>query len=83
MLNGSVPKPIAPRSLTPDTLHDIAAPTLAFFGTRDRVVGDAEKAVALARNIPDVRVEIVESGHLIGAELPDVVNPKIAAFLSE
>jgi hypothetical protein len=35
----------------------------------------------LAEVMANVQVEIVDSGHLIGAEVPDVVNPVIVEFL--
>jgi pimeloyl-ACP methyl ester carboxylesterase len=47
------------------------------------VIGDAENAKTLAENIPDVRVEIVESGHMIGVELPDIVNQAMLKFFDE
>jgi len=57
--------------------------TLAYFGTEDGVIGDAKKAKKLAENIPGVRVVIVESGHMIGAELADRVNAEILDFLEK
>jgi pimeloyl-ACP methyl ester carboxylesterase len=82
-MKGMVPTPIPPKSLNPEELRKIEAPTLAFFGTKDGVIGDAEKAKQLAENIPDVRVMIVESGHVIGAELADRVNAEILDFFGE
>ena len=82
-MKGLVPTPIPPKSLRPDDLQKIKAQTLAYFGTKDGVIGDAEKAKQLAENIPDVRVVIVESGHVIGVELADRVNTEIVDFLEE
>jgi pimeloyl-ACP methyl ester carboxylesterase len=82
-MKGLVPTPIPPKSLRPDDLQKIKAPTLAYFGTKDGVIGDAEKAKQLAENIPDVRVVIVESGHVIGVELAERVNAEIVDFLGE
>ncbi len=82
ILSGTVPKPTPPASFTPEQLQQMQVPVLAFFGTKDKVIRDAGKASALAENIPDVRVELVESGHLIGAELPDIVNPVMPSSLS-
>ncbi|MBN2200494.1 alpha/beta hydrolase [bacterium] len=82
-MKGLVPTPILPKSFTPEQLRTVRAPALAFFGTRDGVVGDARAAAALARNMPDVRIEVVESGHVIGAERPETVNPAILRFLKE
>ena len=83
VLSGTVPKPTPPSSFTPEQLQQMQVPVLAFFGTKDKVIGDAGKARALAENIPDVRVELVESGHLIGGELPDIVNPAMIEFFAE
>jgi pimeloyl-ACP methyl ester carboxylesterase len=83
ILDGTMPKATPPKSFTPEQLQQIQVPVLTFFGSKDKVVGDAEKAKALAENMPDVRVEIVESGHLIGAELPEIVNPMIIEFFEE
>jgi pimeloyl-ACP methyl ester carboxylesterase len=82
-MKGLIPTPIPPKSLRPEDLQKIKAPTLAYFGTKDGVIGDAEKAKQLAENIPDVRVVIVESGHIIGVELADRVNTEIVDFLEE
>jgi pimeloyl-ACP methyl ester carboxylesterase len=83
ILDGTMPKPTPPKTFTPPQLQQMQVPVLAFFGTKDDVVRDADKAKLLAENIPNVRVEIVESGHLIGAELPEVVNPMIIEFFEE
>jgi pimeloyl-ACP methyl ester carboxylesterase len=55
-------------------------PVLFVFGRRDNLVGDPEAAEQLVQDIPDVRVEIVEAGHLMGAELPEKVNALITEF---
>ena len=78
-----IPTPIAPASLKPEELRRITAPTLTYLGSKDAVVGDAEKASKLARNIPNSIVRIVESGHLMGAELSEDVNRDMVAFFAE
>lgn len=81
-MKGLIPTPIMPSTFTPEQLQALKVPTLAYFGTKDGVIGDAKAAKALAANIPDVKIKIVESGHVIGAELPEVVNPAIIEFFS-
>jgi len=81
LMERAVPNPVPPSSFTAEQLSQLRAPTLAFFGTRDAVVGDAQQATDLAAAIPDARIEVLDSGHLIGAEWPERVNPAIAAFL--
>ncbi len=56
---------------------------LFVFGERDNLVGDPETARALVQDRQDVRVEVVEAGHLMGAELPGQVDNLIIAFFAE
>ena len=79
-MKGTLPTPIPPSTFTPEQLRSMQVPVLAFFGTKDGVVGNSQKAKVLAQNIPGVMVEIVESGHVIGAELPGIVNSAIIDF---
>lgn len=37
-------------------------------------------ARALVQDIPDVRVEVVDAGHLMGGEQPEQVNTLITEF---
>ena len=60
----------------------IKVPVLAYFGTEEVVIGDAQKAKNLLMNIPNAEVRIVKTGHVIGAEIPDIVNPEIVSFFS-
>jgi pimeloyl-ACP methyl ester carboxylesterase len=83
ILSGTMPKPTPPTSFTPEQLQQMQVPVLTFFGTKDKVIKDAEKAKTLAENIPDVRVEIVESGHVIGVDLPAIVNLAMLEFFAE
>jgi pimeloyl-ACP methyl ester carboxylesterase len=55
-------------------------PVIFIFGTRDNLVGDPEAAKPLVQDVPDVRVEIVEAGHLIGGEIPEERNQLILDF---
>jgi pimeloyl-ACP methyl ester carboxylesterase len=82
-MKGLLPTPVQPRTFAPETLRKLQPTTLAFFGTRDGVVGDAQAAASLARNIPNVDIRLVDSGHIIGTELADAVNPIITAFLAD
>jgi pimeloyl-ACP methyl ester carboxylesterase len=50
-------------------------------GKRDNLVGDPERTAALAQDVPNVRVEVLDTGHLIGAEPPERVNELIIGFL--
>ena len=82
-MRGLIPTPVRPLNLKAEELKKIQSPTLAYFGTKDGVVGNAEKTKKLAQNIPNARIEIVESGHLIGAELSETVNTAIIDFFED
>jgi pimeloyl-ACP methyl ester carboxylesterase len=79
-MKGLVPTPIVPSSFTSEQLKNLRVPTLAFFGTKDGVIGNAQKAKNLAENIPDAQIEIVESGHVMGAELPEIIDKATIEF---
>ena len=48
---------------------------------KDNVVGDHEKAVQNAQHFPEIQIEVLDSGHLIGVEYADTVNKRMAEFL--
>jgi pimeloyl-ACP methyl ester carboxylesterase len=45
--------------------------------------GDPEAARQLVQDIPNVRVEVLDTGHLIAAEQPGAVNALILTFFEE
>jgi pimeloyl-ACP methyl ester carboxylesterase len=58
-------------------------PVVLILGEKDNLVGDPQVARAKVQDIPDIRVEVLDSGHLIGAEQPEQVNALITQFLQE
>jgi len=74
---------VAPSELSPEHRQSFEIPVMFIFGTRDNLVGDPVAAKALVQDVPDVRVEIVEAGHLMGAEIPEECNQLILDFLGE
>ena len=46
----------------------------------DNLVGDPVKAEALVQDMPEVRIEVLDAGHLMGAEQPQQVNALILEF---
>jgi pimeloyl-ACP methyl ester carboxylesterase len=68
---------------TPEQLQSLKAPVLLVLGEKDNLVGDPENAKTLAQDIPDLRVEILDTGHLIGVEQPDQVNALIVEFFEQ
>lgn len=83
VISGTMPKPTPPVSFTSENLQTMEVPVLAFFGKRDQVIGDAKSAKIVAGNIPDSQVRIEDSGHLVGAELPDLVNQALIEFFND
>jgi pimeloyl-ACP methyl ester carboxylesterase len=77
------PKKVAPMPLKPEERQSIQVPVLFVFGERDNLVGDPAKATALVQDMPDVRVEVLDTGHLIGAEQPEQVNALIIEFFEQ
>ena len=59
----------------------IVIPVLLLLGTRDPLVGDAGRAAERASALPDLRVEIRESSHLVAAERADEANALMTGFL--
>jgi pimeloyl-ACP methyl ester carboxylesterase len=82
-MRGTIPKVAFPRFITPQQKQNIKVPVLLFLGTKDNVIGDHQEAVENAQSFPDVQVELLESGHLIGVEHADTVNQQMADFLVE
>jgi pimeloyl-ACP methyl ester carboxylesterase len=71
---------VAPLPLTSEQRQSLQVPVMFIFGARDNLVGDPIAAKALVQDIPDVRAEIVEAGHLMGSELPEKCNQLILDF---
>jgi len=74
---------VAPMPLSVEERQSIFVPVLFIFGTRDNLVGDPNTAKTLVQDMQDVRVEIVEAGHLMGGELPEECNQLILDFFKK
>ncbi|WP_137701463.1 alpha/beta fold hydrolase [Marimonas lutisalis] len=77
------PAKVAPLPLSAAQRRAITAPTLFVFGTRDNLVGDPARAAERVSDMPDARVEVVDAGHLMAAEAPELVTPLILDFLAD
>jgi pimeloyl-ACP methyl ester carboxylesterase len=82
-MSSSKPVKVAPLPIPAEQRQSLKVPVLFVFGRRDNLVGDPESARALVQDIADVRVEIVDAGHLMAAELPEQVNALITGFFNE
>jgi pimeloyl-ACP methyl ester carboxylesterase len=73
---------IYPSEIEDGELARIACPTLLLLGDGEMIYDPHAAASRAKRTIPDLRVEILPNvGHLLGLERPDLVNPRITAFL--
>jgi len=80
VMSGYNPAKVAPLPLPAEQRQQLAVPVLFVFGEFDNLVGDPEAARKLVQDIPDVQVEVVDAGHLMGAEIPDQINTYILQF---
>lgn len=62
-----------------DALHSISVPTLVIAGTKDMV--KRAHTEAIARNIPDARLSIIQGDHFIANKECDRFNQEVLAFL--
>jgi len=81
LMSGTFPQKARPIQFTAEQRQSLKIPVLLVLGEKDNLVGDPENARALAQDIPDIRVEVLDTGHLIGVEQPEQVNALIIEFL--
>lgn len=62
-----------------DALHSISVPTLVIAGTKDMV--KRAHTEAIARNIPDARLSVIQGDHFIANKECDRFNQEVLAFL--
>ncbi len=83
VMGGTRPRVAAPIPFAPEQLQTISCPVLLILGEKDNLVGDPTKVKELAQNIPDIQIEILNSGHLISADQPYIVNNLIYEFFEQ
>jgi pimeloyl-ACP methyl ester carboxylesterase len=79
----SPPRVARPVALEPAELERLEMPVLLLLGTRDPLVGDASRAADRAAAMPDLRVETLESSHLVAVERASEVNELLVGFLGD
>lgn len=79
-MTGLIPAKVAPLPFSAEERQSLRVPMLFVFGERDNLVGDPEVARVLVQDISNVRVEVLDAGHLMGAERPEQVNALITEF---
>ncbi len=81
ILRGTIPSLAAPVPMTTEQKQKMKLPVLLFLGTEDAIVGDAELVQKTALDYPNIKIEVLKSGHLIAVEHAEYVNKIIADFL--
>ncbi|MBN2775743.1 MAG: alpha/beta hydrolase [Prolixibacteraceae bacterium] len=78
----SIPSVGMPVPMTTEQKQKMDLPVLLFLGTNDPIVGDAELAKQTAGDYPNIRIEILDSGHLVSVEHAKTINMAIKEFLN-
>ncbi len=81
IMRGTIPSVARPVPMTDGQKIQMKMPVLLFLGTEDPIVGNAEIAREEALKYPDVRIEIMKSGHLVAVEQAERVNRILGEFL--
>lgn len=81
ILKGTIPSLGMPVPLNTEQKARMDLPVLLFLGTEDHIVGDAEIARKTAEEYPDIRIEVLKSGHLVAVEHEEFVNTVVSEFL--
>lgn len=77
----SPPRVGRPQALSTDEMSALAMPVLLVLGDQDSLVGDHFRAARRAESFPDLRVEVMHSGHLVGVERADRINQLMVEFI--
>lgn len=83
VLDGVSRKGPPPLTFEPEQLKKIKTPVLLVLGSKDRLVGDPEAVRPLAENVPNIRIKVISSAHLMGCEKAGDVNTLMKEFLEE
>ena len=67
-----------------ELMEKIEAKTLLILGEKDNPIGNPEKNAEFAKkHIRNVQVAIVDTGHLMSMEKPELINSLILEFLKK
>lgn len=80
VMTSTYPKESAPVAFTPAQLQGMEVPVLLVLGQKDALTGDLAPVKELANNVPDIQIEVLDTGHLIGVEDSQTVNDLLVTF---
>ncbi|MBN2410763.1 alpha/beta fold hydrolase [candidate division KSB1 bacterium] len=83
ILQGVISRQARPQPFTREQLYSLKMPVLMLLGSRDGLVGNPENAKQFVKDMDDVRVEVLDTGHLISAERPDEFNKLVIDFIGQ
>jgi pimeloyl-ACP methyl ester carboxylesterase len=81
ILEGVISQQMRPHPFTQEQLQSLTMPVLLVLGQKDALVGNPENAIHLVEGIPNIRIETLNTGHLISAEKPLEFNNLVLDFL--
>ncbi len=81
IMKGTIPSVAKPEPMTEAQKAGMKLPILLFLGSSDPIVGDVQIARRAAEAYPNIRIEVLASGHLVGIEQRDYVNQQVSGFL--
>ena len=81
ILEGVISRQPRPRPFSPAELKSLKQPVLLVLGSRDGLVGSPARSMKAAQAIPDIRAEVLDTGHLVSAERPEEFNRLVLEFL--
>ena len=82
-MTGLAPVKVMPAPLSAEERQSFKVPVMFIFGEKDNLVGDPQAAKELVQDVPDVYVEIVPAGHLMGGEIPETCDQLLLDFFGE
>lgn len=80
LMSGCYPLKVAPLPLAKEERMQIKNPVLFVFGEKDNLVGKPNSAKKLVSDMNNVKIETVDAGHLMAAELPELINSFLIKF---
>jgi pimeloyl-ACP methyl ester carboxylesterase len=83
VMDGVTPSIADPETFKPAQLREIKVPILLILGNKDNLVGDPDQVKELALCVPDIQIEVLDSGHGISIEQPEVINTMIHKFFDK
>jgi pimeloyl-ACP methyl ester carboxylesterase len=83
VIKGALGRYYRPRTLDKEYLNAIEDDVLLILGSKDKLVGDTNKASEYASSIKNIKVKILESGHLINSEKSSDFNETVLGYFSE